>query len=189
MRCRVVVGGAGWTRDWLRQPRTRSRVQTVVGGRQDGAVVVGADPEHKSFAVAIEQPQLAQCCGYVFGDDDLVDGVGESEPSVAQIVSVALVDDETLAGGELLQAAAADGPPLGAQVDPGHREQVERDVRRRYGGDQPPRLGRCRDQAALQSVEESRPSTSISRSPSIWRRLPGVPACLAVRVVDLSITA
>ena len=55
------------------------------------------------------------------------------------------------AGGELLQAAAADVPPLGAQVDPGHREQVERDVRRRYGGDQLPCVG-C-DHAALQGVE------------------------------------
>lgn len=46
---------------------------------------MGADPEHKSFAVAIEQPQLAQCCGYVFGDDDPVDGFGERRPPAAQI--------------------------------------------------------------------------------------------------------
>ena len=32
-------------------------VQVVVGGRQDRAVVAGADPEHQSFAVGIEQPQ------------------------------------------------------------------------------------------------------------------------------------
>ena len=49
-----------------------------------GTVAVGADPEHQSFAVGVEQPQLAQCCGYILGDDDLVDGIGENELPLAQ---------------------------------------------------------------------------------------------------------
>ena len=60
-------------------------LEVVVGGRQGGALVVGADPEHDPFAVGVEQLQLAQGRGDVGGDDDLVNIDGACEPSWAQI--------------------------------------------------------------------------------------------------------
>ena len=40
-------------------------VEVVVGGSEDGAVVVGADPEYHSLAVGVEKPQLAQRRGHL----------------------------------------------------------------------------------------------------------------------------
>jgi hypothetical protein len=41
--------------------------------------------QHQSFAVGVQQPQLAKRCGDLVGDDDLVDGLGEGDLSAAQI--------------------------------------------------------------------------------------------------------
>ena len=60
-------------------------VEVVVGGSQDSAVIVGADPEHQSLAVGVQQPQLAQRHGHLIRDDDLVDRAHESQPSATQI--------------------------------------------------------------------------------------------------------
>ena len=60
-------------------------VQVVVGGCEDGVVVVSADSEHESFAVGVQQLQSAQRCCYHIRDDDLADGLGEGELPTAQI--------------------------------------------------------------------------------------------------------
>ena len=41
-------------------------LEVLVGGSEDGTVVVGVDREHQSFAVGVEQPQVAQCRGDLF---------------------------------------------------------------------------------------------------------------------------
>src|SRR4029450_5138542 len=60
-------------------------VQVLVGGGQDGAGVLGADAEDESFAVGVEQLQIAQCCRDLVGDDDVAGGLGDGELSAAQI--------------------------------------------------------------------------------------------------------
>lgn len=47
--------------------------------------MVGADPEDESFAVGVEQLQIAQCGRDMVGDDDLVAGFGDGELPAAQI--------------------------------------------------------------------------------------------------------
>jgi hypothetical protein len=61
------------------------RDQLVVSSSEDGPVDVGSDPLHHSFAVKVQQPQLPQRSRYLGGDDDLVDGLDDSQPSTAQI--------------------------------------------------------------------------------------------------------
>jgi AcrR family transcriptional regulator len=60
-------------------------VQVIVSGSEDSAVVVGADPEHQSFAVGVQQPQLAQRRGHLVTDDDLADSTRYGEPSAPEI--------------------------------------------------------------------------------------------------------
>jgi hypothetical protein len=60
-------------------------VQVVVGGSEESAVGVGADREHQSLPVGVQQPQLAQRRGHLVRDDDVVDGAREGEPLAAQI--------------------------------------------------------------------------------------------------------
>jgi S-formylglutathione hydrolase FrmB len=60
-------------------------VEVVVGGSEDGAVVVGSDGEYHSLAVGVEKLQLAQRRGDLGADDNLVDGIGEGQPLAAQI--------------------------------------------------------------------------------------------------------
>ena len=59
--------------------------EVVLGGGQDGPVVMGADAEDESFAVRVQQLQVAQCCGGLVGDGDVVGGLREGEASAPQI--------------------------------------------------------------------------------------------------------
>jgi hypothetical protein len=59
-------------------------LQSIFGGWQhDRAGGVGIDPEHQPLTVDVEQTQPPQRGRHVGGDEDLVDGLGASEPSTA----------------------------------------------------------------------------------------------------------
>jgi hypothetical protein len=60
-------------------------IQVVVGDGQDDPMVVGPHREHPTFAVGVQQQQLAQRSSDLVGDDNFVDRTGESERSAAQI--------------------------------------------------------------------------------------------------------
>jgi hypothetical protein len=54
-------------------------LQIVVGHGQHGdvgVIVIGADPKYQSFAVEVEQPQIAQCRGDLVVEGDRVGGLG-----------------------------------------------------------------------------------------------------------------
>jgi hypothetical protein len=47
--------------------------------------VLGADAEHESLALGVQQLQIAQRCRDLVRDDDVAGGLGDGEPSAAQI--------------------------------------------------------------------------------------------------------
>jgi hypothetical protein len=103
-------------------------VQVIAGGGQDGMVGVGTDPEHQSFAVGIQEPNPAQCCSYLLGDDDLVDPAGEGEPSPAQIEGRIgpVADDALVVADAGLPPDRAAGSVRSMTIRPGQRRLAGR---------------------------------------------------------------